>query len=269
MTDSIHNYADIKFLASGAFSDVYRAQRKSSSSTEVALKVSNPATQRAPHSPLRERAVLGVLGGQKHIVPLLSSFYDETDLVLVLPYFPVQLSDISIHAADDKVKSLIMHEITSAIAFLHENEVIHRDIKPQNILLASSSGPAYLTDFGTAWIAPSSRVSQVDAEQRPGPGIAKYQDTLEPDNGKLTDVGTGLYRAPELLFGYSGYGKGVDLWSWGCVIAEMYRGPERRAIFDVSKEVSELALVRAIFQTLGTPDLEEWPVCSHLLERCS
>ncbi|KAJ8102956.1 kinase-like domain-containing protein [Lipomyces tetrasporus] len=246
--DSIHNYTDIDFHAEGAFSTIYRCRPVptspfSSSYSEVVLKVSNPTSQRAPHSPIRESELLQNLR-HKHVIPLLSAFYDDSDLVLVMPYVPLHFTgDVVI---DSATRATVVRDITSAIAFLHSQRLIHRDIKPQNILLASKSGPAYLSDFGTAWVPTTTKLL-----------LKHLQTDVEPVNAKVTDVGTGPYRAPELLFGYPEYSESIDLWSWGCVIAELWHG---RPVFDDdSSESSEISLVNAIFRKLGTPDVQTWP----------
>ncbi|KAK9450687.1 kinase-like domain-containing protein [Limtongia smithiae] len=258
MTDSIHNYYDIKFHASGAFSNVYRCHARSNSpavkamvaGSEVALKISTPATQRAPHSPSRERRLLEILR-HDNVVHLLSSFEDEADLVLVLPFLPLQLRALNV--TEDGLKWSVAREITSAIAFLHQQCIIHRDIKPSNILLASPRGPAYLTDFGTAWV-PSSFLP-------PEAGSVTPEDEIfEPAGAKVTEVGTSVYRAPELLFGYKCYDSSIDLWSWGCVLAELWHGtPIFQDGYDADFSAGDMLLANAIFRVLGTPDVASWP----------
>lgn len=132
-----------------------------------------------------------------------------------------------------------LRDLFSAIAHIHSLGIIHRDVKPSNILLASPAGPAYLADFGISWM----------------PG----EEITEPADQKFTDVGTTSYRPPELLFGYPAYGCSLDLWAAGCVIAEMFLG-SRKTLFDAGALGSELALVQSIFKTLGTPTVEMWPV---------
>ena len=81
-------------------------------------------------------------------------------------------------------------------------------------------------------------------------------------------MGTTCYRPPELLFGQRKYGCAVDLWAAGCVVAEIVHaispsmGGRKTdwALFDAGELGSELALVKSIFETLGTPDAETWPV---------
>lgn len=150
------------------------------------------------------------------------------------------------HSAKEMIKDLF-----TALAHLHSLGIIHRDIKPSNILLASPTGPAYLADFGIAW-SPTDSASEAAAQ-------------------KITDVGTTCYRAPELLFGQKAYSTPIDLWAAGCVVAEIIHSltstpanDERRrgewTLFDAGELGSELALVKSIFETLGTPTERTWPV---------
>ena len=122
--------------------------------------------------------------------------------------------------------------------------IIHRDIKPSNILLSSAStsatSTAYLADFGIVY-APNDPAS-------------------EPADQKITDVGTTCYRPPELLFGRKDYGCEIDLWAAGCIVAEIVEGNGHDwSLFDAGNLGSELALVKSIFETLGTPDEVVWP----------
>ena len=149
----------------------------------------------------------------------------------------------------------ILKGLFCAIGHIHSKGIIHRDIKPVNILLSTPTGPAFLADFGIAW-SPEDPAS-------------------EPSDQKITDVGTTCYRPPELLFGHKAYGPEMDLWAAGCVVAECLRGgldgcekPSVKVgeaewtLFDAGELGSELALVKSIFETLGTPTDETWPVSS-------
>lgn len=112
------------------------------------------------------------------------------------------------------------------VDFLHANRIVHRDLKPQNILVASS-GEIKLADFGLA-------------------RIYEQMQTL------TTVVVTLWYRAPEVLM-QSSYASSVDIWSCGCIFAELYR---RRPLFEGQSENDQLS---KIFQVIGPPKEDEWP----------
>jgi serine/threonine protein kinase len=135
--------------------------------------------------------------------------------------------------------STIIYDVLSGLAHLHSLGILHRDIKPSNILFSAPTGKATIADFGIAWSA--------------------NDPYSEPADEKITDVGTTCYRAPELLFGYRHYGKGLDMWAVGCMMAECLH-PEHEAFFDAGDLGSELRLIASIFQKLGTPNAGIWPV---------
>lgn len=136
----------------------------------------------------------------------------------------------------------IFRDVFQALADIHSNGIIHRDVKPQAILLQSPDGPGYLSDFGTAWHPDLSAAS-------------------EPASAKILDIGTGPYRAPEVLFGDKSYGPPVDMWAAGCMLAECVRRPPK-PLFEsraVHEDGNQLGLILSIFKTIGTPTRETWP----------
>lgn len=121
-----------------------------------------------------------------------------------------------------------MQQLLRALAHCHANFILHRDVKPSNLLL-SPKKPMKLSDFG----------------------LAKY---FGEENEQFTpNVVTRWYRAPELFFGATLYGPSVDIWSCGCIFAELML---RIPFFPGENEIDQLA---KIFAVLGTVHEKNWP----------
>lgn len=142
----------------------------------------------------------------------------ETDLASILKS-PQPLSD-------DHCK-FFLYQILRGIKYVHSAEVVHRDLKPRN-LLVNSNCDLKICDYGLA------RVSFPDEEFRLGP-MTEY-------------VCTRWYRAPEVLCSWTDYGKAIDIWSVGCIFAEMLK---RKPLFPGKNTQHQLQL---IISCLGTPE---------------
>ncbi|KAK3987218.1 kinase-like domain-containing protein [Cladorrhinum sp. PSN332] len=227
------------FIASGLTSDVYRT---TSSSSTLALKVITHSPP-LPHSPHREARILSSLT-HPNIIPLLETFTDPAtqSFVLVFPFQPLTLSSLPLPLSLPQTLS-IFTQLFSALSYLHQNQIIHRDIKPSSLLLSPPSPSCctlYLSDFGTA-----------------------YHPTLsaphEPPAEKYLDVGTGPYRAPETLFGNKSYSTEIDVWAAGCTLAECLTGKTLFTCPPANEDGNQLGLILSIFKTLGSPTRETWP----------
>ncbi|KXT00246.1 hypothetical protein AC578_1205 [Pseudocercospora eumusae] len=120
------------------------------------------------------------------------------------------------------------HQLLSGIKYCHSHRVLHRDLKPQNLLI-DKEGNLKIGDFGLA--------------RAFGVPLRTYTH----------EVVTLWYRAPEILLGGRQYSTGVDMWSVGCIFAEM---ATRKPLFPGDSEIDEIF---KIFRLLGTPTDQEWP----------
>ncbi|KAF3766980.1 kinase-like protein [Cryphonectria parasitica EP155] len=233
--ERIGPYRNCQYIASGVTAEVYRCGDR-------ALKVVTETHNIAPHDPFREAKILAQL--KRPCIPLLETFRDhEQRFTLVFPYMPLTLSGLLDSGPLESAQiRTIFTDLFEALKNIHSQGIIHRDIKPQAILLEAPHGPAYLSDFGTAW----------------HPELSLHTESA---HDKILDIGTGPYRAPEVLFGNKSYGTAVDMWGAGCMLAECARRPPR-TLFEsraVHEDGNQLGLILSIFKTIGTPTRETWP----------
>jgi len=183
---------------------------------------------------------LQIMQQLKHpnIVELKNNFYtngekpDEVFLNLVLEFVPDTVYRVSRHYSKMKqtlpyiYTKLYTYQILRALSYIHSIGICHRDIKPQNLLLDPTTGVLKLCDFGSA----------------------KMLVKGEPN---VSYICSRYYRAPELIFGSTTYTAAIDVWSVGCVLAELLLG---QPLFPGESGVDQLV---EIIKVLGTPTREE------------
>lgn len=230
-------FQKLEKIGEGTYGVVYKAKDIETGRT-VALKKIRLDTESdgVPSTAIREISLLKELN-HPNVVRLLDVVPSDKKLFMVFEFLDRDLKKYmdSVPAGGISlplVKSYL-YQLLSGIAFCHSHRILHRDLKPQNLLI-DSHGAIKLADFGLA--------------RAFGVPVRSYTH----------EVVTLWYRAPEILLGCRYYSTPVDVWSIGCIFAEMIT---RRALFPGDSEIDQLF---RIFRTLGTPDERLWPGVSEL-----
>ena len=234
---SLDSYYFMEVVGKGTFGVVYKAQYKKNDSSIVAIKKVRLESKR----PNRELEILSRLN-HKNCVRLRSHFMEQvgepvpsTFLNLVMDFHPYSLDRVIEWLPTNLFQrrhfiQLYAFQLLEALCYLDKLSIVHRDIKPQNILLNSTSETIVLCDFGSA-------------------RFLKGNET-----GLSTYVCSRFYRAPELIMGEGSYSKAVDMWSVGCVIAELFLG------YPLFRGENSKSQFIEIMKVLGSPtngDLKE------------
>eukprot|EP01057_Protomagalhaensia_wolfi_P005964 Protomagalhaensia_wolfi_Nauph_80__5963@NODE_7_length_6263_cov_54_814267_g5_i0_p1_GENE_NODE_7_length_6263_cov_54_814267_g5_i0NODE_7_length_6263_cov_54_814267_g5_i0_p1_ORF_typecomplete_len417_score39_07Pkinase/PF00069_25/1_8e64Pkinase_Tyr/PF07714_17/8_5e39Pkinase_fungal/PF17667_1/1_2e05Kinaselike/PF14531_6/2_5Kinaselike/PF14531_6/0_01Kdo/PF06293_14/3_9e05Haspin_kinase/PF12330_8/0_19Haspin_kinase/PF12330_8/4_2APH/PF01636_23/2_8APH/PF01636_23/33WaaY/PF06176_11/0_26_NODE_7_length_6263_cov_54_814267_g len=166
-----------------------------------------------------------------------------------------------------------IHHICNGILFIHSLNILHRDLKPQNVLLkppewkgaADAAPPNDPLVNGLGLDTPAGTVCRYwDLTVAKIADLGLARSCKAPKEQLTQEVVTLWYRAPELLLGTHNYDKSIDIWSVGCILVEMLTG---KPIFQGDSEVDTLF---KIFQLMGTPSADVWPEARSLplFKRC-
>ncbi|KAA3459636.1 cyclin-dependent kinase G-2 [Gossypium australe] len=238
---SVYEYERLNKISEGTYGVVFRARDKKTGEI-VALKKVKILDRRELEEfgfPLTSLREINILASFNHpsIVKVKEVVVDDHDNVyMVMEYMEHDLKALMESMkwpfSTSDVKCLML-QLLEGVKYLHDNWVLHRDLKTSNLLL-SNQGELKICDFGMA--------RQYGSPQKP----------------YTTKVVTQWYRAPELLLGAKTYSTAVDMWSVGCIMAEMLA---KQPLFKGTSEIDQL---RKIFDTLGTPNEKIWAGFSEL-----
>ncbi|KAK9877961.1 hypothetical protein WA026_020179 [Henosepilachna vigintioctopunctata] len=241
MENKLRKYEKIEFLGEGQFATVFKARDIDTGDIVAVKKIKIGSRQEAQdginRTALREIKLLQELH-HTNLIGLLDAFGHMSNVSLVFDFMDTDLEiiikDNTIILSTANIKSYMLQTL-QGLEYLHSNWILHRDLKPNN-LLVNAAGILKIGDFGLAKLYGS------------------------PSRLMTHQVVTRWYRAPELLFGAKQYGVCIDMWAVGCILAELLL---RVPLFPGESDLDQLT---KIFGVLGNPTEETWPGMKSLVD---
>jgi len=235
----LDDFLKIEKIGEGTYGVVFKGKNKKTGEIVAMKKIRlESEDEGVPSTAIREISLLKELQ-HPNIVCLQDVLMQEAKLYLIFEFLTMDLKkymDTNI-PKDGQMEAKLMksyvYQLLQALLFCHQRRVLHRDLKPQNLLI-DKNGCIKIADFGLARAF----------------GIPVRVYTHE--------VVTLWYRAPEVLLGSPKYSCPIDIWSLGTIFAEMCN---RRPLFQGDSEIDQLF---RIFRVLRTPTEEIWPGVTQL-----
>jgi serine/threonine protein kinase len=226
----MQNYQQLDLLGQGTYGKVYKVRDRRTGGDFKAMKkcIVDQESEGVPVSSLREVDRLKRMA-HPNIVKLEEAFFHKKKLYLVFEYMETDLHNYLVRReriSRSQGKD-ILRQILMGLDYCHRKGTLHRDLKPQNILIKGSN--VQLADFGLA--------RSVTKKQYP------YTNGVQ----------SLYYRAPEVILGEEEYQGSVDMWSVGCIFAELFGNT---VLFRGRDELSQIS---EIFAKVGFPSHETWP----------
>ena len=216
-----NKYEVLEVVGEGAYGIVYKCRNKETGKFVAIKKFKEVEDELVKKTMKRELRMLQRMH-HENIVDFVEAFKRKGNLFLVFEYVEKNLLEIlqdSPRGLEPKLIRHFMYQLCKAIKYLHDQNVIHRDVKPEN-LLVNENMDLKLCDFGFA------RLISGSSKER------------------LTDyVATRWYRAPELLLTQGEYGPEVDYWAIGCIMGELVDG---NPLFPGENEIDQLHCIQKV-----------------------
>ncbi|CAM9316191.1 unnamed protein product [Chrysoparadoxa australica] len=227
----MERYQKLEKIGEGTYGVVYKAKDRVTNEIVALKKIRLEAEDEGiPSTAIREISLLKQLQ-HINIVRLYDVVHTERKLTLVFEYLDQDLKkylDVCEGGLEISIMKSFLYQLLRGVAYCHHHRVLHRDLKPQNLLI-NREGELKLADFGLARAF----------------GI--------PVRSYTHEVVTLWYRAPDVLMGSRKYSTPVDIWSIGCIFAEMANGGP---LFTGTSEKDQL---ERIYRQLGTPSEATYP----------
>ncbi|XP_060205412.1 probable serine/threonine protein kinase IREH1 isoform X2 [Lycium barbarum] len=230
---SIDDFEIIKPISRGAFGRVFLAKKRTTGDLFAikVLKKADMIRKNAVESILAERDIL-ISVRNPFVVRFFYSFTCRENLYLVMEY--LNGGDLysllrNLGCLDEDVARVYIAEVVLALEYLHSLRVVHRDLKPDNLLIAHD-GHIKLTDFGLSKVGLINSTDELSGPAVSGTSMMEDDEfqLLAPEHQqerreKRSAVGTPDYLAPEILLG-TGHGFTADWWSVGVILFELIVG---------------------------------------------
>ncbi|XP_022181712.1 cyclin-dependent kinase 1-like isoform X2 [Myzus persicae] len=237
-TVTMDAYDKLEKIGEGTYGVVYKCMERSSKEIVAVKKIRMEMEDEGlPSTAIREISILKELN-HPNIVNLREILMDDIRLYLVFEFVPMDLKKFIDSRPkkhlDEVLTKSFAYQLLVAIYYCHVRRILHRDLKPQNILIDIKNNILKVADFGLG--------------RTFGLPIRVYTH----------EVVTLWYRAPEVLLNTQRYGCPIDMWSIACIFAEMASG---KPLFQGDSEIDQLF---HIFRILTTPNEKTWPGVSEL-----
>ena len=236
--EQLEKYTKVEKVGEGTYGVVYKCRVKDTNDFVALKKIRlENEDEGIPSTSIREISILKQLR-HPNIVYLIDLIHGEKKLYLVFEYMDHDLKkflDINNGPLTPELVKSYLFQILIAINFCHSKRILHRDLKPQNLLI-DKDGIIKVADFGLA------------------------RSFGVPIKTLTHEILTLWYRAPEILLGQKEYSTPVDMWSIGLIFYEM---AHRKPLFAGDCEIDQIF---KIFQMFGTPNEKTWPGITKLPE---
>ncbi|EAY19398.1 CMGC family protein kinase [Trichomonas vaginalis G3] len=232
------HYNPLNIIGKGAFGVVFCA--RAPTGDVVAIK-------KVLIDPRYKNRELDIISTIKHhnCITLRDSFRiqgrkkGEIFLNIVMDYYPMTLYDFTLNYRNQRLYvpilyiKLFSYQLFAGLRYLHKRRIVHRDIKPQNLLVNQETGVLKICDFGSAKI-------------------------IKPGDKSVSYIASRFYRAPELILDCQVYGPPIDIWASGCVIAEAINSASPLFVSETSN-----GQINAIIKIFGQPNPEDFADYAH------